>query len=253
MDINSKQFVKYYSAILVVLLLLLVPRIIPADAQTPTIPKTKIGTSPTVSVSLSPTAIVEKDVKELKDKIATKVAELRQSSKTIISGMITANDSSSLTIQSEDGASHKVTYDETITKLISLKKKTPEDIKIDVVTKGDYAVVSGLQIEDMMTASTLYIDQKYLVLSGKVSDVNKPNFEITVVTTDKDTYTLDIESATRQSIINPKLDQIEKSGFSKINVGDTIHFVIIKPKDAHTLKATAKRLLIIPQEYFVKK
>lgn len=226
----------------------------PLQAQTPTAATTATTTvTPAPTGKKTATTKLEKDVQLLKDKIATKVAELRRENKTVVSGLVTGSDNTTITIQSDDDKNHKITYDESVTKLISVLKKTPQEIKIDNIKKDDYIIVSGLQIEDTMTATSIYIDQKYLVLTGKVSDVKKADFQITVVTTDKDTYTLDIESATKQFILNPKTNELVKSGFSKINVGDTVHFVVSKPQDKNTLNATAIRLLLIPQEYFVKK
>jgi hypothetical protein len=50
--------------------------------------------------------------------------------------------------------------------------------------------------------------------------------------------------------MNSKDLSLEKAGFSKYRVGDTLHFIIEKPAvEAKTVPAI--RTLIIPQEYFV--
>lgn len=251
------NFQKIISTLFIFVTLLTLVKISFIYAQTPTTAKSKITLTPSLTAvpteKAIPTTKLDNDVQQLKDKIATKVAELRKESKTVLSGNVTTNDSTTITIEGQDGKTHKITYDETVTKLQSVIKKTPLDIKITDVKKGDYIIAAGLQIEDTLTATVIYVDQQYLVLSGKVSDVNKTDFEITIVTSDKDTLILDIESATKQSILNSKSSEIERSGFSKIHIGDTIHFAIIKPKDSNTTNSMAQRLLIIPQEYFVKK
>lgn len=220
---------------------------VPTFAQTPT--KAKITTTP--EPTAAPTTKLEKDVQLLKDKIATKVAEMRDTSKSTKAGTVTEIEKDTITIQTEDSATTKITYDDTVTKLVSLVNKGA-DLKFSDIKKGDYLVVSGLLIEDSLTATIIYKDQQFLALSGKVSDVQKADFEITVITTGKDTYTLDIESSTKQFIFDYEEAAVVKSGFSKIHVGDTINFVIKKPGDKTTTKATAVRTLIIPQEYFTQ-
>lgn len=216
---------------------------------TPTTAKTKVTTTPTETPA--PTTKLEKDVQLLKDKIATKVAEMRDTSKSTKAGTVTNIEKDIITIQTEDGATTKITYDDTVTKLVSLVSKG-DDLKLSDIKKGDYLVVSGLAIEDSLTATIIYKDQQFLALSGKVSDVQKADFEITVITTGKDTYTLDIESSTKQSIFDYEEAAVIKSGFSKIHVGDTINFVIKKSDGKTATKATAIRTLIIPQEYFTQ-
>jgi hypothetical protein len=92
----------------------------------------------------------------------------------------------------------------------------------------------------------------YAVLSGKITDINKDDFSIKVSTTDKDTYTLDIENSTNQTLMDIKTLELDKIGFSKLKEGDTIHFVIKKTGTEKEKRFTAIKLVIIPQEYFQK-
>ena len=57
-------------------------------------------------------------------------------------------------------------------------------------------------------------------------EINKDSFNIEVLTNDKNTYSLDFESDTKQSMLNIKSLELEKAGFGKIKEGDTLHFVV---------------------------
>ena len=213
--------------------------------------KIKLTSTPTPTKQAAPTTEVDKNIKLLKEKIATKVAELRKENKTVIIGYIATHDKESLIVKSNDNKTHKITVDETITELYSLSKKKPTKIKIANLKVGDYVVVSGIQIDDFMSANIIYVDKEYGVLAGKVTDIDSKEFSIQALATDKDQYTLDVESTTKQAIYTVNTNSIQKAGFSKIKVGDTIHFVVEKTNDKKTtIRAPAIRLLIIPQEYF---
>jgi hypothetical protein len=46
---------------------------------------------------------------------------------------------------------------------------------------------------------------------------------------------------------------MEKSGFSKIKEGDTVHFVVKKTGEEKELnRYSAQKILVIPQEFFIK-
>ena len=94
-----------------------------------------------------------------------------------------------------------------------------------------------------------YKQAHYLVLQGQITSVDKDAFTVSILTQAKDQYTLDIETSTKQSLLNTKDLSLSKAGFSKYKVGDTIHTVILKPKEG-TEKATAIRIVIVPQEFF---
>ncbi|MDO9027431.1 MAG: hypothetical protein Q7U68_01010, partial [Candidatus Roizmanbacteria bacterium] len=64
---------------------------------------------------------------------------------------------------------------------------------------------------------------------------------------------------TKQFIVNIKTLEIERVGFSKIKEGDTVHFVVKKTgnplrqlADGGNNNYSAIKILIIPQEYFIK-
>jgi len=88
---------------------------------------------------------------------------------------------------------------------------------------------------------------------GRVTEIDSVNYTLKLMTPEKENYNLDIESSTKQSILNIKTLDVEKSGFSKIKEGDMIHFVV--KKTAYEQKDnsySAIKILTIPQEFFIK-
>jgi hypothetical protein len=210
--------------------------------------------TPSVVASSSPTIEVDKDIQQLKDKVANKVSEIRKENNKAVSGFIT-NIEGSLIKLSNNGEINQVKIDDTLTKFFKVLGTTKKEIKNSDLSKDDYAIVSGVVTDNIITANVVLIDENFLVDSGKITEINKDNYSIKVLTSDKNTYNLDIESSTKQYMIDIKTLAIEKVGFSKLKEGDTVHFVIkkgAKPPAGDNNNYSAYKILLIPQEYFIK-
>lgn len=53
-------------------------------------------------------------------------------------------------------------------------------------------------------------------------------------------------------MVNIKTLDLERVGFSKVKEGDTVHFVVKKTGEEKNNSYSAIKILIIPQEYFIK-
>jgi len=201
----------------------------------------------------SPSAdTLDENIKSLKDKIATKVAELQKQNKKVIAGLILKKEKDSLELKSEENI-YKVAFDDTLTKIYSIINNSQKEIKFEGLMTNDFIIVTGTYIENSINADYIYKDQPYIVGSGKVAEINKDDHSLKVITTEKDEFILDIESYTKQQILDIKNLDINRSGFSKIKEGDVVHFVFKIPAEEKFTRVSALRTLIIPQEYFVKK
>jgi len=212
-------------------------------AQTPTGVKKVISATPAQKITPSKE---QRDIDILKDKIATKVAELRKKSKTVLSGVITKISNSEIELEKSGDSLTKISLDESVTTFYKASLDQVEEVETKNVTAKDYIVAFGENIDGEFQATAVYQDTSYLVLRGTVTDINKTDFTIEAITFDKERYTLDIEKNTIQNIVNTKSLKIEKGGFSKVVVGDTLHFVIEKTSESRKTYP-AHRLLIIPQ------
>ena len=107
-------------------------------------------------------------------------------------------------------------------------------------------------LNDTIEANEIYIDEQFLVKTAKITVVYLSDYYLKVITYDKDEYTLDIQNSTRQFMLNVKTKEIEKSGFSKIKEGDTVHFVVSKTNPGSGKEKNrydAVRILLVPQEF----
>ena len=218
-----------------------------------------VAQTPSATASSSPTVAIDKDIQQLKDKIANKVSEIRKKNNKAFSGFVLSNDGNQMKI-SNDGEENQVQFDDTLTKYFKILGTQKKEIKADDIKKNDYAIVSGVAVDNIITANVVLIDENFLVDSGKITEIDKNNYNIKVLTSDKNTYSLDFETYTQQFMVNIKTLDLEKVGFSKIKEGDTVHFVVKKtgnpllrqPADGGNNNYSAVKILIIPQEYFIK-
>lgn len=208
--------------------------------------------APSITSSASPT-VVDKDIQLLKDKIANKVSEIRKQNNKAISGFVLNIDGNTMKLSNDGGGEvNQVKFDDTLTKVFRVLGTTKKEIKIDDIAKNDYTIVSGIVADNIITANVVLIDENFLVDSGKITEINKESYNIKVLTSDKNTYSLDIETSTKQYMVNIKTLLIETVGFNKLKEGDTVHFVVKKTFSEKNNNYSAVKILIIPQEYFIK-
>ncbi len=214
--------------------------------------------TPSETASSSPTVVIDKDIQQLKEKIANKVSEIRKQNNKAISGFVVSIDGNKMQIKNDE-EENQVKFDDTLTKYFKINGVQKKEIKSEDVKKNDYAIISGVVADSVITANVVLIDENFLIDSGRVIEINKDSFNIEVLTNDKNTYSLDFESDTKQSMLNIKSLELEKAGFGKIKEGDTLHFVVKKTgnplrqlADGGNNNYSAIKVLIIPQEYFIK-
>ncbi|MBI5127646.1 hypothetical protein HZA76_04295 [Candidatus Roizmanbacteria bacterium] len=206
--------------------------------------------SPTVKPTVTGTD--ESAIQGLKDKIADKVAEIRKKNNRAVAGRVLSVSSSSMKIKTEDQSDFEVKIDEALTKYYQITGAQQKEIDKENIEKDDYIIITGVISEKSITANSIFIDQEYFVGSGKISEVDSDNYTVKVIAPDKTVYNLSVETFTKQQIVNIKTLEIEKIGFSKIIAGDSIHFAVKVVGDEKNNTYPADKLLIVPQEYFIK-
>lgn len=209
--------------------------------------QTKVA-SPTALLTTTISPSDETEIKAFKDKIANVIKKNDKA----VSGFVISKESSVINIKSTSEIQYTVKLDNQLTKYFKILGTTKKEIKADDISKGDYIIVTGVITDKTVTANSIFVDENFLIDSGRITEIDKDNYSIKVVNNAKETYSLDIENTTKQSILNIKTLEIEKTGFSKIKEGDTVHFVVKETVDSKDNKYSATKVLIIPQEYFIK-
>lgn len=213
--------------------------------------------SPSQVISSPTKAVEDQEIQRLKEKIATKVAELREKNSKAVSGivqeLISPEKITRLKIKTWRDEDFEVKIDPDLTKFYQISGNQKKEVKSNSVKKDSFILVTGIIKDKSIEANFIYLDELFLVSSGKATEVNRQDFFLNVITTDKENYTLDVETFTKHQMLNIKTLAIENVGFSKIKEGDTIHFVVKKTGTEKELnRFAAQKILIIPQEYFIK-
>jgi len=205
----------------------------------------------------SATSSIDKDAKLLIEKLATKVEETRKKDQKAYVGVITKVQESIVSISSMNGTDEKkysIKIDDTLTAIFRIVGTAKKELKKTDLKVGDYILVTGQMLDDTLEANEIYIDEQFIVQTAKIMELSKTDFYLKVITYDKDEYTLDIQNSTRQFMLNVKTKEIEKSGFTKIKEGDTVHFVVSKTNPGARKEKNrydAVRIFVVPQEFAV--
>ena len=176
------------------------------------------------TASVTATPIKNQQVEDLKERLATKVAQLRQSERRAIYGTVKSTTISTLTIETAN-KDIKIELTDDIKVFQSLKSKrtalTVENVaKDDVVSIfGDWdTTVEVLKAKVIFIHSTAGEVQRIV---GTISEAKKADYTITVSAPDGKTFIVDFETLTKTNVWT-KEKGVEKGGFSKLIVGDTI-------------------------------
>jgi hypothetical protein len=197
------------------------------------------------------TSSSEKEVEILKEKIASKVAELRQENNQAFSGKIVNLSENQIEIKDKDDKKVLIKLDPTLTKYYRIKNNQKKEINFSDLEKNDYIVVSGITTDKGVNANLIFVDEKYLVEFGRVIEINKDGYWLKINTLTNENIIIDIETYTKQWLLNIKSLELEKTGFSKIKEGDMINFVA-KDEKNESDHYSAQKIVVIPQEYFLK-
>lgn len=206
--------------------------------------------TPTIKNSSS-SAINDNSIEKLKENIANKVEEIRKKNNRAIAGYIKEIKDNLFKIESDKVYEIKI-QDTGLTTFYKINANQQKEIDKKDFKIGDYIIVSGLIDGQIVTANSIFKDDRYLIINGKIIEINKDNYYLKIITNAKDNYLINIETYTKQYLLNIKTLEEERIGFSKLKEGDFAHIVIKASDKNDKNEYSAERLLIIPQEYFLK-
>ncbi len=170
------------------------------------------------------TSATTQKIEDLKDRLATKVAQLKTTQRRAISGTVKAISITSFTVETPT-RDLKIELTDDITVIQYLKGKRTI-LTLEDIAKGDSVVVFG-QFDttlDLLTARVVFIQgalPEYA--AGTVSARDDKEFTLTITTPESQTFTIDIEKTTKTLLWDKEKKELVKSSFSKITNGSTIH------------------------------
>lgn len=209
--------------------------------------------TPSKTTSITPTKGAEDEVDKLKERVAEKVMKLTDSNEKAVSGVVQSVADTELTLKDMDGETVEVILDDTLTKYYDIQGTLIKEVKKTAVAKGDFVFAAGPEISGEINANGIYLDQRYIVASGKITEVDAEEYTVKIITLDKNNLLLDVQTRTTQEMLNIKTLKLEKVGFSKLKEGDSIHVVLkANLQNENQTRYDAEKILIIPNEYFLQ-
>src|SRR3989344_2004322 len=102
------------------------------------------------------------EIESLKEKIATKVAELREKNLKAISGSVTSVDDAdgSLIIKTGKGEDFEINVDSDLTKYFQISDNLKKETTSAKVKKDSYIIATGLIKDRVIEANFIYIDEE---------------------------------------------------------------------------------------------
>lgn len=183
-------------------------------------------------------------IEDLKERLATKVAELQQTQRRAVYGTVKAVSLSSLTLSTEKN-DIKIELNDDIAVFQNIKGKRTE-LTIEDVEKEDVITVFGEYDTsiDVLKPKVIVIQgsTETQIITGTIKETSKKNYTLTVESKDGKETVVDFETTTKTSVWNGS--EKEKGGFSKLVVGDTVVIAgTAVPKKENRISAS--RILIL--------
>ncbi len=198
-----------------------------------------VSATPSATPKTSSASATAQKIEDLKDRLATKVAELRQTSRRAIAGSVKSTSITSFVVETKT-KDVKIELTDEI-KVIQYLKGKRTTLTTDDIAKGDTVAVFGQYDTtlDLLKAAVVVIQGASAErISGTVTSRDEREFTLTIASPQGTTYTIDIEKATKALAWDREKKEKIKSGFSKIGTGSIIHVIGTRvAKQEHRLSA----------------
>lgn len=185
------------------------------------------------------TDTLSEGITDLKEKIASRVAELDLVEKKGVVGTATEIDDTQLILTDIYGDQRIIDIDE----ITNFSSDDDDSFGISDIEEGTKISVLGLYNKETerLLARFVSVVSYPIYLSGPITEVNEDDFVITVTGQNDTAYTIDIEtSTTTQAYVD---EDVERAGFSDLEVGQHIFVTGFEDEDDPS-QISASRILI---------
>lgn len=187
---------------------------------------------------------VQDKIEDLKERLATRVAEIRSKSKKAFYGTIAEKDDITFTVENGENKTAVVIDDQTDVEMITASGKNK--IGASTLEVGDKIAAFGILDLDQKTILAKYVIMRTLPITvyGKIKEIDQNKGVITLSDVNGENYQMDYEIRTKCMIWNSEDDKISSCGLSKINPDDLIFARIQEGEEKGSY--TILRLLVLP-------
>lgn len=200
--------------------------------------------TPTATITTTSAPDTQQKLDALKDRLASAATQLHQSQKRAIFGTVKTTSVSTITVATTT-SDIKIELTDKISVFQIIKGKRTE-LTTDQVSKNDEVVVFGDYDTnlDILRAQVIFIqDSLPKRISGRITEISKSEYTITIATLENISYVVDYEKTTK-NFYWTRDNGVEKAGFSQLLVGDIIH-VLETPAPKVENRVSAIRILDI--------
>ncbi len=192
---------------------------------------------------------IEQQINELKDRIASRVAELKLVEKRGIMGTVTDVSDTQITLKDVNGDTRFVDVDE-LTKFIG-NNNSGESFGISDIKKNDDLGVIGLYNKQSrrILARVVEVTTNPKIVDGSIATIDSENFIIHIATEKGEQIQVEFETTTKTLSFTRADNKLVRSGFSKLLVGESV-FVVGFPDKTVKDQINADRVIVLPD--FVK-
>lgn len=198
------------------------------------------------AASPSPTASAsaEEQINELKDRIASRVAQLNLVEKRGIIGVVADITAMQITLTDIKGDTRFVDVDE-LTKFDGTSSSG--SFGISDIKKGSTLGVLGLYNKQSRRILARTVEELIIpkMIHGNIATIDADNYILNVATDKNEQLQIEFETTTRSFSYDKVSQQLIKSGFSKIKVGESIFVVGFDDKTVKN-KIDADRIIVLP-------
>lgn len=189
-----------------------------------------------------PSDTLTKEITNLKEKIASRVAELKLVEKRGVIGVVTEVKDTQITLNDIKGNTRFVDVDE-LTKFIGSDSKETSDISD--ITKGMKITVLGRYNKQSQRLLARFVKETSIpeFLSGTIKTIDTSNFAFTLADGKGKSTDVDVENLTKTQTYTRE-DGLTKAGFSKLQAGDQL-IVSGFPDKNNPKRIVATRVLIL--------
>lgn len=212
-----------------------------------TTPTPKVSPTPKAAPTTKPTTAplqnIDNQINDLKERIASRVAQLKLVEKKGIIGTVTDVSGTQITVVDGNNETRFIDVDE-ITKFSSPSAK--ESFGLSDITKGSKVGILGLFNKQSRRIMARFVDVMVtpVVVRGAVVAVDATEFTILLQQEDGQKKIVDIETVTK-TLAYTKETGLAKSGFSKVKEGMRI-LVVGFPNIKDQKRIIGSRVIIFP-------
>lgn len=197
------------------------------------------------AASPSPTPVdeLQSQIDDLKDRIASRVAQLKLVEKRGIIGEVIDVSHTQITLSDLKGDTRFVDVDE----LTKFENDDDKSFGISDVKRGQTLGVLGLYNKQSRRILARVVSSLSLpkFVHGVVETIDPGNFTLTVVTEEDRVVTVDVETLTKTFLLDSQQKEFVRSGFSKIKIGENV-IVVGTPDKKDKNRIAAQKILRFP-------